>query len=83
MAPYQEEDIVSNALELISITSTWLLVRHQWLINTMRCLLTGENAQALEDLYEFERMIPKDLKLSEQLIERFTEIRVSLEAIWE
>jgi diguanylate cyclase (GGDEF)-like protein len=83
MAPCQEEDIVSNALELISITSTWLLVRHQWLINTMRCLLTGEDAQALGDLYDFERMIPKDLKLSEQLIERFTEIRVSLEAIWE
>lgn len=83
MADYQEEDIVSSSLDLISATSTWLLVRHQWLINTMRCVLTGENAQPLEDLHQFNKIIPDNLKLPAHLIERFTEIKISLEAVWE
>jgi diguanylate cyclase (GGDEF)-like protein len=83
MAPYQEEDVVSNALDLISATSTWLLVRHQWLINTMRCVLTGENAQPLEDLSQFDHIIPKNLTLPAHLIDRFTEIKDTLEITWE
>lgn len=83
MAHYQEEDIVSSSLDLISATSTWLLVRHQWLINTMRCVLTGENAQSQEDLYQFDHIIPNDLKLPAHLIKRFAEIKLSLEAAWE
>lgn len=82
MGDYQEEDIVSNALELLSATSTWLLVRHQWLINTMRCVLTGENTQPLAELYNFDKLVPKDLDMPEQLVDRFTEIRTSLEDIW-
>ena len=83
MTPYQEEDIVSNALDLISATSTWLLVRHQWLINTMRCVLTGENSQPLAELDQFDRLIPNNLKLPEHLVNRFAEVRASLEVCWE
>lgn len=83
MAHYQEEDIVSSSLDLISATSTWLLVRHQWLINTMRCVLTGENAQPQEDLHQFDQIVPSNLKLPAHLIERFAEIKLSLETVWD
>jgi len=83
MVPYQEEDIVSSSLDLISATSTWLLVRHQWLITTMRCVLTGENTQPLEGLHHFDQIIPKDLKLPTHLITRFAEIRMTLENVWD
>lgn len=83
MAHYQEEDIVSSSLELISATSAWLLVRHQWLINTMRCVLTGENAQPQEDLHQFDQIIPHHLQLPTHLIERFSEIKLTLEAAWD
>lgn len=82
MAHYQEEDIVSSSLDLISATSAWLLVRHQWLINTMRCVLTGENAQPQEELHQFDHIIPSNLKLPAHLLERFAEIKLSLEAVW-
>jgi diguanylate cyclase (GGDEF)-like protein len=83
MAPYQEEDIVSSSLDLISATSTWLLVRHQWLITTMRCVLTGERTQPVEGLHHFDHIIPKDLKLPTHLITRFAEIRLTLENVWD
>lgn len=78
----QEEDITNHALELLSITSTWLLVRHQWLIDTMRCVLTGENLPPLPELEEFDQVIPENLKLSDNVTENFEEIKMALEAHW-
>ncbi|MFW5432642.1 MAG: GGDEF domain-containing protein [Methylophilaceae bacterium] len=82
MPQHNEEDIASNALELLSTTSTWLLVRHQWLIDNMRCLLTGEPAPALTTLKEFDDSIPKLLKLPDNLMANFTEVKSSLEKSW-
>ena len=79
---HHEEDIASNALELLSATSTWLLIRHQWLINTMRCVLTGENPSPLADLAEFDSIIPRHLKLSENMMRSFNEVKASLEERW-
>ncbi len=83
MNSYQQEDIVSNALELLSATSTWLLARHQWLINTMRCVLTGEDVQLTTELPSFNQIIPHYLTLPDLLMNRFTEIRTALETLWE
>ena len=77
-----EEDIASNALELLSTTSTWLLARHQWLTDNMRCVLTGESPPSLADLQTFDDMIPKYLKLPDNLMKSFIEIKSSLEKSW-
>lgn len=82
MYSYPEEDIANHALELLSTTSTWLLVRHQWLIVTMRCVLTGEEAPPLSELAEFDQVIPAHLKLSENLSDRFSEVKATLEKQW-
>lgn len=78
----QEQDINNHTLELLSITSTWLLVRHQWLIDTMRCVLTGENPSSVTELETFNQLIPVHLILSENLSKRFSEIKMSLETHW-
>lgn len=78
----QEQDIANHALELISITSTWLLVRHQWLINTMRCVLTGERPSPLSELESFNQLIPVHLTLSENLSKNFSEVTTLLENQW-
>lgn len=79
---YSEEDIANHALELLSITSSWLLVRHQWLIDTMRCVLTGESPPPLSELKTFDEMVPSHFQLSENLTESFAEIKSSLESHW-
>lgn len=77
-----EDDIASNALSLLGASSTWVLVRHQWLIDNMRSILTGEPPPPLEHLYEFDMIIPKDLKLPDNLIVSFLQIKHTLETLW-
>ncbi|WP_020182037.1 GGDEF domain-containing protein [Methylotenera sp. 1P/1] len=77
-----EDDIASNALSLLGASSTWVLVRHQWLIDNMRSILTGEPPPPLEHLYEFDVIIPKDLKLPDNLILSFLEVKHTLETLW-
>lgn len=78
----QEEDIASHGLEVISVTSTWLLVRHQWLIDNMRCLLTGESTPPLNELEDFNALIPERIQLPQHLTERFAEVKSLLEKSW-
>lgn len=78
----QNEDIANNALELLAANSTWVLVRHQWLIDNMRSILTGESQPPVEPMYEFNSLIPPDLKLPEHLMQRFTDTKSSLEQLW-
>jgi len=82
MHVYHEEDTANQALEILSATDTWLLARHQWLIDTMRCILTGENPQPTDKLATFDYMIPKHVKLSENLMQNFVEIKDALESQW-
>jgi diguanylate cyclase (GGDEF)-like protein len=82
MQSYQEEYLASNISELLSTTNTWLLVRHQWLIDSMRSVLTGEHPPPLNNLLEFDKTLPKRLKLSEGLIKNFNEFQSSLETPW-
>lgn len=77
-----EDDIASNALSLLAASSTWVLVRHQWLIDNMRSILTGEPPPPLEHLYEFDMIIPKDLKLPDNLILSFLQVKHTLETLW-
>ena len=79
----QQEDIVSHALDLISGTGMWLLARHQWLINSMRCVLTGEDAQSTSTLPSFGEIIPKHIYLPDLLMSRFNEISHTLENLWD
>lgn len=82
MKHHKTEDIVSNALELLSATNIWILVRHQWLINSMRCVLTGEKIKPLSEVYEFDRLIHQNMDLPDHLINEFTSIKNSLENSW-
>ena len=77
-----QEDIISHALDLLSGTSMWLQARHQWIINSMRCVLTGEDFQSTSTLPSFSDIIPKHVQLPDLLMNRFTEIRHTLEALW-
>ncbi len=85
MSILQQEDIVSHghALDLISATGMWLLARHQWLINSMRCLLTGEKTQSTTVLPSFGEIIPKHISLPDLLMNRFNEISHNLESLWD
>ncbi len=82
MHTYHEEDVANQGLEILSATNTWLLERHQWLIDTMRCILTGERPPPTDKLKTFDYIIPKHLKLSDHLMNSFTEIKDSLESQW-
>jgi diguanylate cyclase (GGDEF)-like protein len=83
MRHYPQEDIVSHALDLISGTGLWLLARHQWIINSMRCVLTGEEPQSTSVLPSFSEIIPKHIYLPDLLMNRFNEISHTLESLWD
>ena len=80
---YSEEDIANNTMNLLSATSTWILVRHQWLMSTMRSILTGELSPPLQHLYHFDTVTSDYLKLPENLGQSFTKIKQRLEYVWE
>lgn len=82
MSLNHEENVETNALELISSTSTWLLLRHQWIIDNMRAILTGENAPTQEGLHDFNVILPTNLRLPDNLMLSFTNIKNSLESLW-
>lgn len=71
-----------NAFELISATSAWVLARHQWLIDTMRCVLTGEQLPTTTSLVEFEQVVPKPLQISTHTAKTFDHIKNELEKKW-
>lgn len=83
MSTYQQEGIVNNALDLLSVNSMWLLARNQWLVNSMRCILTGEDLQSAATLPSFNENLPKHIELPDILMKRFSEIRHTLEALWD
>lgn len=80
---YSEEDIASNTMNLLSATNTWILMRHQWLITKMRCILTGENSPPLSNLYQFDTLTPHHLNLPENLNTSFENIKQRLENSWD
>lgn len=82
MHVYHEEDTATQALEILTATNTWLLARHQWLIDTMRCILTGENLPPTDKLATFDYVMPEHVNLSTHLMQHFTEIRTALETQW-
>lgn len=80
---YSEEDIASNTMNLLSATSTWIMVRHQWLMTKMRSILTGENCPSLLHLYQFDAITGDHLKLPENLGHSFSKVKHRLETAWE
>lgn len=76
------EDIASNTMDLLSVTSTWILMRHQWLITKMRSILSGEPSPPLHDLYQFDTLTLSHLKLPENLLTSFIDIKERLESVW-
>ncbi len=82
MQTYRDEDIANQGLEILSATNSWLLTRHQWLIDTMRCMLTGESPPPADKLKTLDYVIPQHLQLSDHLMHSFTEIKDSLESNW-
>lgn len=79
---HSEEDIASNTMNLLSVTRTWILMRHQWLITKMRSILTGEPPPPLHELYQFDTLTLRHLKLPENLLTSFTSIKERLESVW-
>ena len=83
MLTHAEEDIASNAMDLLSATSTWILVRHQWLITKMRSILTGEGAPATDHLFQFEHTFIQNLHLPPNLLQSFITLKHQLENTWQ
>ncbi len=79
---YSEEDIASNSMNLLSATSTWILVRHQWLMSKMRSILTGELCPPLQHLYQFDAITVAHSKLPDNLGQTFSKIKQRLETVW-
>ncbi len=80
---YSDEDIANNTMNLLSATSTWILVRHQWLMTKMRSILTGEPCPSLVHLYQFDAIIADHLKLPDNLGHSFNKVRHRLEVVWD
>jgi hypothetical protein len=80
---FTHENESNNTLELLHATSTWVLMRHQWLIDNMRSILTGEDSPPLAPLYNFDKSIPKTLKLNQKILQLFTECKNQLETLWQ
>lgn len=78
---YSEDDIASNVMDLLSASSLWIMVRHQWLLSKMRSLLTGEHAPALESLYQFEDALLANITLPENLMADFISSKNALEKV--
>ncbi len=79
---YSEEDVASNSMNLLSATSTWILVRHQWLMSKMRSILTGELCPPLQHLYQFDAIKVDHSKLPDNLGQSFSTIKQRLESVW-
>lgn len=79
---YSEDDIASNVMDLLSASSQWIMVRHQWLLSKMRSILTGEHAPALESLYQFEDALLANITLPENLMADFISSKNALEKVW-
>ena len=82
MSISSEQFLQNNALELLSTSGNWMLVRHQWLIDNMRCILTGERTPPLNDLCNFDDMLANNQPLPENLMQCFNEVRHLLEGLW-
>lgn len=79
---YITDEITSNPMDLLAATSTWILVRHQWLIIKMRSILTGEDSPPISHLYQFEHAFIHSLKLPENLLQSFISLKNQLETAW-
>lgn len=82
MSSHRTNNQSDNAFELISATSTWVLARHQWLFDTMRCVLTGEQMPTTSGLIQFEEVVPQPLNVSKHTTMAFNEMKTNLERIW-
>ncbi|MES2501175.1 MAG: diguanylate cyclase [Pseudomonadota bacterium] len=80
---YSDEDIANNTMNLLSATSTWILVRHQWLMTKMRSILTGEPCPSLVHLFQFDAIVADHLKLPDNLGHSFNKVRHRLEVVWD
>jgi diguanylate cyclase (GGDEF)-like protein len=79
---YSEDDIASNVMDLLSASSLWIMVRHQWLIGKMRSILTGEHAPALDSLYQFDEALLGNIALPDNLMTDFISKKSVLESVW-
>ena len=79
---YSDEDIANNTMNLLSATSTWILVRHQWLMTKIRSILTGEACPSLVHLYQFDAITADHSKLPDNLGHSFNKVKHRLEVVW-
>jgi diguanylate cyclase (GGDEF)-like protein len=80
---YSEEDIANHTMSLLSATSTWILVRHQWLMTKMRSILTGESCPSLAHLYQFDAITADHSRLPDSLGQSFNKVKHRLEIVWD
>jgi diguanylate cyclase (GGDEF)-like protein len=78
----KDHNSINDTFELLNICSTWILVRHQWLIDNMRSILTGENPPKLDDLIELNAVYSRNLALPKSLFNSFISAKSLLEASW-
>lgn len=79
---YPEDDIASNAMDLLSASGLWIMARQQWLIGKIRSILTGEHAPALDSLYQFDEALIHSIALPDYLMTDFISAKNMLENVW-
>jgi diguanylate cyclase (GGDEF)-like protein len=80
---YSEDDLASGAHDLLSAASNWTLVRHQWIMQKMRSILTGESPPSHNNLYQFDEDLFSRLNLPDKLVSNFCTLKASLELAWD
>lgn len=76
-----DNDVAAQVMGLLSFFDGWLLARHQWIVQSMRSLVTGESRPALESLPGFAAL-PR-IDLSATLRHEFTRQSRQLETLWQ
>jgi len=79
---HSHDDNTHNAMSLLALTNSWILIRHQWLIDQVRCILTGEANTPIESIEQYDNIQPADLKLPASLAQTFINTKNDLDALW-
>lgn len=79
----QDNDVASQTMGLLSFFDGWLLARHQWIVQGMRSLITGETLPAVQPLPAFSQLPSDSLDLPVGMRLDFADESQRLETLWQ
>ncbi|MCA1978979.1 MAG: GGDEF domain-containing protein [Thiobacillus sp.] len=74
-------DVASQIMDLLSLFDSWLLARHQWIVQCMRCLVTDEVRPSQKNLPNFASL--PGVELPGNLRHELTTTIHQLEMLWD